>query len=173
MYEEWIENRRKSPPAEEEIKSLTDSILARLPAELTEFLNKDWSGKEFLAPDEYQALAKFHSAIISLKCYDLEYRNDKNEEEFEQFFIKECLPLRAGWSEKEIKLIEFWLNEALRDCQRYPDEQRMKEYIKTCHYGIFKAHCVTVCDECIFRVLENRESYEFFKLLMGQGKVLQ
>ncbi|MBO9492771.1 hypothetical protein J7438_01515 [Thalassotalea sp. G20_0] len=172
LYEEWVENRRKSPPTQEEEKSLTDSILARLPAELTEFLNKDWSGKEWFAPDEYQALARFHSAIILLGSDDLEYLNGEKEKEFKQFFIKACLPLRAGWSEDEIELIEFWLNEELQNCQCYPDPQRMNEYIKTCHYGILKADCVTVCDECIFRVIENWKTYERFKVLMNQGEGL-
>ncbi|WP_422462021.1 hypothetical protein [Endozoicomonas sp. ALB115] len=175
LRERWISGHRKGPATQEEKKSLADSILARLPAELTEFLNKDWSDKEWFAPDEYQALARFHSAIILLEDEDLDYRSEKEEDEFNEFFRKECLPLRAGWSEDEedeieLELIQYWLNEELQRCQDYPEAERMNEYIKTCHYGIFKADCVTVCDECIYRITENWKPYGHIKMLMSQGK---
>ena len=176
-----IDGKREDDPTEDETKSLADSIFARLPAELTEFLNKDWSGKELFAPEEYQALARFHSAMILAKHERInwwEFENDeeceevndfivknniplrilwnKDDEEFLEFFNKECIPLRNGWSRDEIKIIKRWLNE------------RLIKHIKTCHYGILKAGCVTVCDNCKYSVIENWEMYERFKMFMRQ-----
>ncbi|WP_257295053.1 hypothetical protein [Endozoicomonas sp. YOMI1] len=80
------------------------------------------------------------------------------------------MPLRNGWSMDEIEIIQRWLNQELMWCQNYPDNDRMKKYIKTCHYGILKAGCVTVCDRCRYRVIENWQMYERFKLLMRSQK---
>ena len=180
----WIEGKREDGPTDDETKSLADSILARLPAELTEFLNKDWCGKKVFAPEEYQALARFHSAMILAKherinsvaflsdeeCEDLnEYiiKNiplrivwRENDEEFHEFFKKECIPLRNGWNLDEIKIIKSWLN-----CE-------LKKHIKTCHYGILKAGCVTLCDQCRYSVTENWQAYERLKMFMRQKQKL-
>ena len=177
LRKRWIDGKREDGPTEDETKSLADSILARLPAELTEFLNKDWSGKELFAPEEYQALARFHSAMILAKHERInwwEFENDeeceevndfivknniplrilwnKNDEEFLEFFNKECIPLRNGWSMDEIKIIKRWLN------------GKLIKHIKTCHYGILKAGCVTVCDNCQYSVIENWKIYERLKM---------
>lgn len=177
----WIDGKREDGPTEDETKSLADSILARLPAELTEFLNKDWSGKELFAPEEYQALARFHGAMILAEHEPInwfDYVNDEeceelnefiikqniplrivwseDDEEFHEFFNKECMPLRNGWSMDEIEIIQCWLNSELR------------KHIKTCHYGILKAGCVTVCNQCRYSVTENWKVYERLKMFMRQ-----
>ncbi|MGO0309502.1 hypothetical protein ACTL6P_23475 [Endozoicomonas acroporae] len=186
LRKRWIDGKREDGPTEDETKSLADSILARLPAELTEFLNKDWSGKELFAPEEYQALARFHSAMILAKHerinYFFAFVNDeecedvndfivknniplsilwsKDDEEFHEFFNKECMPLRDGWSLDEIKIIRYWL------------KRELSKPVKTCHYGILKAGCVTVCDNCKYSVIENWEMYERFKMFMRQKQKL-
>ncbi|WP_422466236.1 hypothetical protein [Endozoicomonas sp. ALC013] len=186
LRKRWIDGKREDSPTEDETKSLADSILAKLPAELTEFLNKDWSGKELFAPEEYQALARFHSAMILAKHERINYLwafvndeecedvNDfivknniplsilwsKDDEEFHEFFNKECMPLRNDWSLDEIKIIRYWL------------KRELSKPVKTCHYGILKAGCVTVCDNCQYSVIENREMYERFKMFMRQKQKL-
>ncbi|WP_257263456.1 hypothetical protein [Endozoicomonas sp. ONNA2] len=154
------------------INSTVDSILTRLPAELTEFLNQDYPDEKLFSPEEYQALARFHCAILNDLGYDFySHMNDEDRKEFEDFFIKECLPLRDGWSKEELEYFESWLNYELSGCQGYDDFKKMKKHIKTCHYGPLKAGCVTVCSED--KVIENREAYENIKKLENQLTKMQ
>ncbi|WP_257295052.1 hypothetical protein [Endozoicomonas sp. YOMI1] len=180
-YESFqIENE----PTWDEEQSLADSILTRLPAALYEFLNKDWSGRDWFVPEEYQALAKFHFAFIFFSKDDiLDYKMCEEEgweyptygyakcSEFKKFLIKECLPLRKGWSEDEVQYIEEWLNCELKHSQKYPDRDRLKRYVDYCHYGPLKADCVSICDRS-YRVHENRAAYNRIKNLESQVEKL-
>ncbi|WP_163370658.1 hypothetical protein [Endozoicomonas acroporae] len=167
-------------PTREEEQSLADSIITRLPAALYEFLNKDWSGRDWFVPEEYQALAKFHFAFIFFNEDDLlnyeiceeqgwEYPSYGYEKcgEFKKFLIKECLPLLKGWSEDEVRYIKEWLNYELKRCQKYPDHDRLKSYVDYCHYGPLKADCVSICDRS-YRIHENRAAYNRIKNLESQ-----
>ncbi|MGI2026379.1 hypothetical protein [Endozoicomonas acroporae] len=167
-------------PTREEEQSLADSIITRLPAALYEFLNKDWSGRDWFVPEEYQALAKFHFAFIFFDEDDLlnyeiceeqgwEYPSYGYEKcgEFKKFLIKECLPLLKGWSEDEVQYIKEWLNYQLKRCQKYPDHDRLKSYVDYCHYGPLKADCVSICDRS-YRIHENRAAYNRIKNLESQ-----
>ncbi|MBO9484397.1 hypothetical protein [Salinisphaera sp. G21_0] len=165
----FLKGIRKSDYTEDEINSLVDSILTKLPAELTEFLNRDYHDDKRPSPSEYQALARFHCAIILFEDFECEFRNSmaKDCAEFNDFFIKKCLPLRDGWSEYELELIAEWLNAELEMSQDHPDHE-MKHHIKTCHYGALKAGCVSVCGKCEYTVIENREAYKSIKSLESQ-----
>ncbi|WP_422444382.1 MULTISPECIES: hypothetical protein [unclassified Endozoicomonas] len=167
-------------PTREEEQSLADSIITRLPAALYEFLNKDWSGRDWFVPEEYQALAKFHFAFIFFNEDDLmdyeiceeqgwEYPSYGYEKcgEFKKFLIKECLPLLKGWSEDEVRYIKEWLNYELKRCQKYPDHDRLKSYVDYCHYGPLKADCVSICDRS-YRIHESRAAYNRIKNLESQ-----
>ncbi len=179
-------NLRDDRPTRDEEKSLEDSILTRLPTPLYEFLNKDWSGRDRFAPEEYQALAKFHSAFIFFDEDDyMHYENcnnigvefvtyaarDEKGSEFNKFLIKECLPLREGWSLDEQEIIQSWLNSELQDCQAYPEREQMAEYVKLCHYGPLKADCVSVCSDC-YCAFENQAAYNRIKNLESQVEKL-
>ena len=145
---------------------LADFIFSKFPPELTEFLNKDWSGKTLFAPEEYQALARFHCAMTMYEEDDRGSRNyttDWEDDEFEDFFIKECLPLRDGLTRKEIELVQGLLNYGLDqywNCE--PD------IVKPCHYGLLKAGCVTICKNCSYSITENWQAYKHIKNLESQ-----
>ncbi|WP_163372552.1 hypothetical protein [Endozoicomonas acroporae] len=143
---------------------LADFIFSKFPPELTEFINKDWSGKTLFAPEEYQALARFHCAMT---MYDddrgLSYSQDWLDDEFEDFFIKECLPLRDGWTSKEIELVQDMLNYGL---DQYMDFK--PDFIKPCHYGLLKAGCVSICKSCDYSITENWQTYRHIKNLESQ-----
>lgn len=163
----FLKGISKSDYTEDEIDSLVDSILTRLPAELTEFLNQDYPDEKLFSPLEYQALARLHCAIILFEDFKYEFRNSmaKDCAEFNDFFIKKCLPLRDGWSEDELEFIESWLNGELEMSQSHPDPSEIKHYVKTCHYGVLKAGCVSVCGKCNYTVIENWEAYKSIKTL--------
>lgn len=180
-------NKKDDSPSWDEVKSLADSILTRLPTALYEFLNKNWSGRDSFAPEEYQALVKFHGAFIFFDQYDYlkeVFYNDKGTEypmfnpdekhsELKKLLIKDCLPLRKGWSEDERVIIEEWLSFELTNCQDYPDWEEMVTYIDYCHYGPLKADCVSVCNDPCYCVIENRASYNRIKNLESQLEKLQ
>ncbi|WP_422132881.1 MULTISPECIES: hypothetical protein [unclassified Endozoicomonas] len=180
-------NRRDDWPAKDEVKSLADSILTRLPTALYEFLNKDWSGRDSFAPEEYQALVKFHGAFIFFGKYDYlkgvfyeekgteypTFNPDEKYSELKKLLLKDCLPLRNGWSEDERVIIEEWLNIELTNCQDYPDWEEIVTYIDYCHYGPLKADCVSVCNDPCYCVLENRAAYNRIKNLESQLEELQ
>ena len=181
----WECNQIKDKPTWEEEQSLADSILTRLPAALYEFLNKDWSGRDWFVPEEYQALAKFHFAFIFFSENDFlhyEISKVKGKEyprygyekctEFEKFLIKECLPLRKGWSKDEVQYIKEWLNSGLKNCQEYNDQDCLEDYVDYCHYGPLKADCVLICDHCSYHVLENQAAYSRIKELESQVEKL-
>ncbi|MBO9493678.1 hypothetical protein J7438_06215 [Thalassotalea sp. G20_0] len=173
----WVCDQIEDEPTREKEQSLADSILTRLPAALNEFLDKDWSGRDWFVPEEYQALAKFHFAFIFFNEDDLmeyeiceeqgwEYPSYGYDEcsEFKKFLIKECLPLLKGWSEGEVHYIKEWLNRELTDYQKYPDRDRLKRYVHYCHYGPLKADCVSICDRS-YRMHENQAAYNRIKNL--------
>ncbi|WP_422466240.1 hypothetical protein [Endozoicomonas sp. ALC013] len=178
----WVCDQIEDEPTREGEQSLADSIITRLPAALYEFLNKDWSGRDWFVPEEYQALAKFHFAFIFFDEDDLlnyevceeqgwEYPSYGYEKcsEFKKFLIKECLPLRKGWSEDEVQYIEEWLKYELGSFQKYPDRDREKRYY--CHYGQLKAGFVSICDNshCMH---EKRAAYNRIKELESQVEKL-
>ncbi|WP_252176594.1 hypothetical protein [Endozoicomonas sp. 4G] len=178
-------NNRDDLPTWDEEKLLADSILMKLPTALYQFLNKDWSGRDKLAPEEYQALVKFHCAFVFFDEKD--YRNyeifqergwkyvpyveSEMGDEFDNFLTKECLPLRKGWSQDELEIIENWLNFELKNCQDYPNSDEMSNHVKLCHYGSLKVDCVSVCSGCFF-MFENRGAYNRIKYLESQLKKL-
>lgn len=145
---------------------LADYIFSKFPPELTEFLNKDWSGKTLFAPEEYQALARFHCAMTMYEensSCSINYTADWEDDEFEDFFIKECLPLRDGWTRKEIELVQGVLNLGLDQYMNFEPD-----YIKPCHYGLLKAGCVTICKNCSYGITENWQTYNHIKNLESQ-----
>ena len=153
-------------------QSMKKSILQKLPPDFKEFLNKDWSAKEFwlLTPEEYQPLARFHWAVAGWNKYKLSkaYGHEKREIERVNLFEEVSLPLRKGWSEDELEFLEEWLGLSL--WQNYSYEwDNFGEYIDFCLKGVLDAGCVSFCDECaITRVIENREAYERIERLEQQ-----
>lgn len=148
------------------------SILQKLPPDFTEFINRDWSAKEYwlLTPEEYQPLARFHWAVVGYEKYDLSKRccYEKRDIELVNLFEAVSLPLRNGWSEEELKFLEGWLGSSLWLHYHY-DWDDFAEYIDFCHKGVLDAGCVSFCDECaITRVIENREAYERIERLEQQ-----
>ncbi len=145
---------------------LADFIFSKFPPELTEFLNKDWSGKTLFAPEEYQVLARFHCAMTMYDdVWGLKYSQDWMDDEFADFFINECLPLRDGWTSTEIDLVQGVLNHGL---DQYMDFK--PEFIKPCHYGLLKAGCVSICKNyhCHYSITENWQTYKHIKNLESQ-----
>lgn len=148
------------------------SILQKLPPDFKEFLSRDWSAKEFwlLTPEEYQPLVRFHWAVVGYEKYDLSkrYCREKRDIELVNLFEAVSLPLRNGWSEKELEFLEGWLGLSLWQHYHY-DWQNFGEYIDFCLKGVLDAGCVSFCDECPFtRIIENREAYERIERLEQQ-----
>ena len=145
-------------------QSMKKSILQKLPPEFKEFLNRDWSAKDFwlLTPEEYQPLVRFHWAVAGWERYTLfkACRCEEREKEWVNLFEAVSLPLRNGWSEDELEVLEGWLGSSLWQHYHY-DWNRFGEYIDFCLKGVLDAGCVSFCDECPFtRIIENREAYE-------------
>lgn len=148
------------------------SILQKLPPDFKEFLNRDWSAREYwlLTPEEYQPLARFHWAVVGYEKYDLSKQccYEKRDRELVNLFEAVSLPLRNGWSEEELEFLEGWLGSPLWQNYHY-DWQNFGEYIDFCLKGVLDAGCVSFCDECpITRIIENREAYERIERLEQQ-----
>lgn len=172
----FLNGLRGDRPTRDEEKALVDSILTRLPTALYEFLNKDWSGRDWFDPEEYQALVKFHCAFIFFDEEDclryLGFESGVKQSVFKKILIQECLPMRSGWSEDELLIIEDWLNFELVDYQHYLDQDDLKSCLGYCHYGLLKADCVSVCNDSCCCVVENQAAYNRIKNLESQVKKL-
>ena len=157
---------------ESDLKIWANSILQRLPPDFKEFLYRDWSAKEqwLLTPEEYQPLARLHWAVAGFKKYESSKKDLENERNKERviFFEEVSLPLRDGWSKKEIEFIEDWLGSLLIFNHEDYSFNNFGEYMDFCLKGTLDTGCISFCDTCETRMTENREAYERIKSLEQQ-----